>query len=613
MVLRKKIISIILCLFCALAITAQISPGDLTNAHSKFEGMGNCTLCHDLGAKVSDSKCLDCHNEIASLVNQNRGLHANTRVKSQNCFECHSEHHGRNFDMVRFDTNNFNHNRAGYRLEGAHANIDCRECHNSSNITDNNLKNDPDTYLGLDQKCLSCHDDFHQGTLPTDCLQCHNMEGFTPVVKFNHETADYKLRGKHILVDCKECHQTTVQNGKEIQQFSGLAFNDCKACHQDVHNGNLPGQCKQCHVENGFDIFMGTGNFNHSLTDFDLNGSHKSIDCFACHANTTNVTAVFQDRSTVAEENCVACHQDPHNDKFGQDCAKCHNEQSFLSLNNMDFFDHSITDYPLEGKHQGLDCRACHTESFSNPIDFSSCTNCHTDYHNGDFTENSVVTDCKECHSLEKGFEFTLFTINDHQKTEFPLEGAHVATPCFACHVSEDSADARWQFSNLGSTCVDCHENIHNDAIPQKYYPENNCAACHINDAWTSVTFDHSKTNWPLTGAHEAVSCRACHFENVAQSNSFSQNFINLDTKCASCHDNVHGDTFAVSGVTDCTRCHVTNSWLPEKFNHNDTRFPLKGKHAQIDCRACHEVSNNNGETTVVYKLNKLDCIDCHL
>ena len=224
-----------------------------------------------------------------------------------------------------------------------------------------------------------------------------------------------------------------------------------------------------------------------------------------------------------------------------------------------------------------------------------------------------MVTDCKECHSLEKGFEFTLFTINDHQKTEFPLEGAHVATPCFACHVSEDSADARWQFSNLGTTCVDCHENIHNDAIPQKYYPENNCAACHINDAWTSVTFDHSKTNWPLTGAHEVVSCRACHFENVAQSNSFSQNFINLDTKCASCHDNVHGDIFAVSGVTDCTRCHVTNSWLPEKFNHNDTRFPLKGKHAQLDCRACHEVSNNNGETTVVYKLNKLDCIDCHL
>ena len=277
----------------------------------------------------------------------------------------------------------------------------------------------------------------------------------------------------------------------------------------------------------------------------------------------------------------------------------------------MDFFDHSVTDYPLEGQHLDVDCRSCHTESFSNPIDFSSCTNCHDDYHNGDFTENGIVTDCKECHSLEKGFEFTLFTIDDHQASDFPLEGAHIATPCFACHVSED--DEKWRFSNLGTSCIDCHENFHKDAIPQEYYPENDCASCHNNDAWTSVTFDHDQTDWPLTGAHQKVSCRACHFEKSENSNSLSQNFINLEVDCASCHNNVHDDAFAINGVTDCTRCHVTDSWLPEKFDHNTTRFPLEGKHAQIDCRACHEVENNQGQTSVIYRLNTLDCKDCHL
>jgi hypothetical protein len=607
----KRTYLIVWLLLVVQVVFAQISPGDLTKAHSKLEGMSNCTQCHELGAAVSDQKCLDCHNEIQSLVSQNRGLHANNSVKAQNCFECHSEHHGRNFDMVRFDQKNFNHNRTGYNLEGAHRSVDCRECHKSENISDRKFKNDPDTWLGLEQKCLSCHSDFHQGTLPNDCLQCHNMDGFTPVTKFNHESADYKLRGQHLVVDCKECHQTTVKNGKEFQQFSGLAFNDCKACHQDVHNSNLPGQCKQCHVENGFDIFIGKGNFNHTATDFDLNGSHKAIDCFTCHANTNNVTSIFQDRNNVAENNCVACHNDPHENKFGQDCAKCHNEESFLALNNMDFFDHSVTDYPLEGNHIGVDCRSCHTESFSTPINFSECKTCHADYHNGDFTENGITPDCKECHSLEKGFDFTLYTIDDHQTSNFPLEGAHVATPCFACHVSED--DPKWEFANMGTDCIDCHQNIHEGYIAEKYYPENDCAVCHSNEGWGAITFDHTKTDWPLTGAHQEVSCSACHFENSGNNGEISQNFSNLDTNCASCHENVHGNSFAINGITECSRCHVTTSWFPEKFDHDNTRFPLEGKHAQINCRACHEVNNENGESVVVYRLNKLDCKDCHL
>ena len=601
---------IVLFLLGGCSIFAQISPGDLTNAHSKLEGMGNCTLCHELGARVSDQKCLDCHSEIQSLITQDRGLHANNTVKSQNCFACHSEHHGRNFDMVRFDTSEFNHNRAGFALEGAHARIDCRECHNPSNISNQNLKQNKDTFLGLQQQCLSCHADFHQGTLPNDCLQCHSMDGFTPVTKFNHEEADYKLRGQHLVVDCKECHTTTTRNGKEFQQFSNLAFNDCKACHNDPHQNNLPGQCKQCHVENGFDIFMGQGNFNHSVTDFDLNGSHKAIDCFTCHQNTTNITQLFQDRTNVAENNCVSCHSDPHDNKFGQDCASCHNEESFLALNDMDFFDHSITDYPLEGKHIGVDCRACHEERFSTPIDFSACMNCHDDFHEGEFTENGVTPDCVACHSLEKGFEFTLFTIEDHQESNFPLEGAHIATPCFACHVSED--DDRWSFANIGTDCIDCHVDIHEGFIPPTYYPENNCANCHNNDAWTQVDFNHDQTNWPLTGQHNKVSCRACHFENTENSNAFTQNFTTLDTQCASCHENVHGESFAIDGVTECSRCHVTNSWLPEKFDHSETRFPLTGKHEEIDCRACHQVNNEKGVPTVIYKLNKLDCRDCH-
>ncbi len=81
----------------------QISPGDLSQAHAELEGMSNCTLCHDLGDKVSDRKCLECHTDIQSLINKKSGYHAESSVKAKDCFECHSDHHGRKFDMVRFD------------------------------------------------------------------------------------------------------------------------------------------------------------------------------------------------------------------------------------------------------------------------------------------------------------------------------------------------------------------------------------------------------------------------------------------------------------------------------------------------------------------------------
>ena len=608
--MKSVYLHIIIILSCTQIGLAQISPGELTTAHAKLEGMSNCTQCHELGSKVTDQKCLSCHTEIRSLITKNRGFHANSQVKNQACVKCHSEHHGRNFDMIRFNETNFNHDRAGYTLEGAHKNVDCRECHAPENIANSDIRKRNDTYLGLDTKCLSCHDDFHQGSLSNDCLSCHNMDSFLPVTQFDHNTADFKLKGEHKTVDCKECHKTVSKNGRDFQQFTDIAFEDCKACHNDPHDNQLPGNCAQCHNETAFSSFSGKGNFNHNRTNFDLKGAHKKVDCFSCHAPSSNPLRVFQDNIATKVNNCVACHEDPHENKYGQDCAKCHSEESFLALKDMDFFDHTITDFPLEGMHTDVDCRACHVKRFADPIDFSACKNCHDDYHNQEFAKNGISPDCKECHSLQKGFDYTSFTISDHQKTDFPLEGAHIATPCFACHV--DEASERWTFADLGSKCVDCHVDIHSDFIPKEYYPENDCASCHGSESWDMISFDHSSTNWPLTGRHNEISCKDCHFEISSTNEVISQNFSNLTTDCNSCHENIHDDSFAINGVTDCARCHVTNSWFPEKFDHNSTRFPLTGKHEEVDCKVCHETGNDKGEPVVIYKINKLNCIDCH-
>lgn len=612
LIARSKYILPIL-LFAIFAGYSQISPGELSAAHADLEGISNCTQCHELGDKVTDKKCLECHTEIQSLINKKRGYHAQPDVVKQDCFQCHGEHYGRAFDMIHLDEKNFDHDLTGYELEGKHETVDCRKCHVSENIQDSELSQRKNTFLGLDEACLSCHDDYHQKTLSSTCVDCHTMDGFTPAEKFDHDTADFKLKGEHATVDCIECHQITTRNGKEFQEFTDVPFEDCISCHEDPHNDQLPGQCAQCHTETAFTTFDGQeGKFDHDLTDFTLKGSHKTTDCFGCHARSSEPLRVFQDRSNVNENSCVKCHDDVHEGKFGTDCVKCHRESSFMSLRSMDFFDHNVTDYPLEGKHIGVDCKLCHKKRFTTPIDFTACTNCHDDYHRGEFEENGVSPDCVQCHSLEKGFDYSLYTLEQHQETQFPLEGAHTATPCFACHVSED--DKRWTFRNMGSKCIDCHTDIHEGYIDPKYYPNDNCTRCHVNDTWAKVDFIHDITDWPLTGKHKEVDCRACHFvEMEGSKGKTKQKFDNLTTDCAACHENVHGDTFAVNGVTNCNECHITTSWFPETFDHGLTDFPLEGEHAKIQCSACHETTNEKGEVEIIYKIQKFRCIDCHL
>ena len=587
----------------------QISPGDLTTAHAKYEGISNCTQCHVLGNKVTSAKCLACHTEIQGLVKQNRGYHADKLVKGKDCFACHSEHHGRNFKMIRLDEKKFNHEQTGYSLKGEHKVIDCRECHKPENIASKELKKRKDTFLGLGKACLSCHDDYHQKTLSNDCASCHDFTKFTPAPNFNHNKAKFKLTGKHIDVKCIECHKKTIQNQVEMQQFTGIKFDDCVNCHKDPHAGHFTNKCAQCHTDQSFTLFNGKKSFDHNKTKFTLNGSHKNVDCFECHKNNTTALTVFQDRNGINETDCITCHKDFHEGKFGENCAQCHIEKSFHSLKTMDFFDHNLTDYPLEGKHINVDCKKCHADSYVKPINFSECKNCHKDFHEGQFVKNGVVQDCKTCHSLAEGFDISQFTIEEHEKTKFPLNGSHLAVPCLACH----QENKKWNFKDIGTQCIDCHDDVHKNTISETIYPIQNCTVCHQTESWQEISFNHNKTPWKLEGKHSEVNCNDCHWpdKNVALPKGLI--FKTLKSECNSCHENIHGNQFAIDQKTDCKRCHDSEKWIPPPFfNHNNTKFALTGKHAQISCAECHK-PQPEVSSILIYKINKHECKDCHI
>ena len=600
--------SFLLILAAVVCCNGQISPGDLSTAHAHLEGISNCTQCHDLGNKVPDQKCLDCHKEIDNLIQMNRGFHVSSEVTSKNCIECHNDHHGLKFNMIRFDEDSFDHNLTGYPLEGNHAVIDCKKCHQPDNMSNTDLKKREDTFLGLNRNCLDCHADYHQETLGNDCVQCHNFDSFNPANKFDHNEAEFILKGAHELVDCLACHPVATKNGNDFQQFTDLPFNNCADCHNDPHEGHLNGACTQCHTESSFTTFVGN-KFNHNETKFELKGSHKTVNCFECHTQTYNAKTVFQDNLNIPENDCIECHDDVHDGKFGSECIKCHTEESFYNLKEMDFFDHSITDFPLQGQHVGVDCKSCHTERLTEAINFSECKNCHQDFHNGEFTKNNISPDCSDCHILDEKFTYTTYGFEEHNTSLFPLEGAHMATPCFACHVDED----HWSFKNIGQSCVDCHDDIHKENIDPTFYPNQDCTICHIVEQWKDVAFNHELTEWPLTGRHTKVDCRSCHFANQENRDTFTQRFTDLSSECIQCHNNIHGDQFKVDNVTDCIRCHDTERWLPNNFNHNTTSFPLDGKHIEVDCKECHKTTiEAEGVPVVIYKIEKHECVDCH-
>lgn len=508
---------------------SQISPGDLAEVHAHLEGLSNCTQCHTLGEKVSNEKCLACHTELKKQIDLQKGYHSSLEIKGKDCFGCHNDHHGRNFDIIRFDKSKFVHSLTGYNLLGAHSKRKCEDCHKTENITDKRIKEKKFTYLGLNPACLTCHTDYHQQTLSIKCDDCHDFELFIPASKFNHSNAKYQLTGKHKSVDCSKCHKIETRNDKKFQIFTGIDFANCTSCHKDVHQN-----------------------------------------------------------------------------QFGQDCKKCHNEDSFHIIAGLANFDHNKTNFKLEEKHQSVSCKLCHKTKMTDPIKHAKCSDCHSDYHANQFAKNGISPDCSQCHTVKSFSEFS-YTIDQHNESQFKLEGSHLATPCFACHKKEE----KWNFKNIGIRCTDCHQDIHQAFISEKFYPEKTCLNCHSVESWASIKFDHSTTKFELFGAHKKQNCRSCHFIKNDDGVEY-QKFEGLPVNCSSCHRDIHLNQFEVDGKTNCTNCHEFDNWKAIKFDHNNTAFKLDGKHKDVACAKCHKVKESEQTKYVLYKIKNYRCEDCH-
>lgn len=157
---------------------------------------------------------------------------------------------------------------------------------------------------------------------------------------------------------------------------------------------------------------------------------------------------------------------------------------------------------------------------------------------------------------------------------------------CEKCHKKFDKAAQ-------STLCVDCHKQVGKDIAEKRGYhgrleAGKECRECHPDHKgrnakiaeFDHATFDHTKTDYPLKGAHQnaKVKCTGCH--------KAGKKFRDAPTYCNECHkkDDKHKGGLG----TDCAKCHVEKDWKTTAFDHDKTRFKLLGKHAEVKCAKCH-------------------------
>src|SRR6266550_3349892 len=186
--------------------------------------------------------------------------------------------------------------------------------------------------------------------------------------------------------------------------------------------------------------------------------------------------------------------------------------------------------------------------------------------------------------------------IKGHAEAEANCENCH-------SHFSKKQQD---------ELCVKCHthEDIERDLAQKKGYhghmKRQACAACHTEHKGRNAnimpldekTFDHNLTNFKLEDKHKEVKCEKCHVTK--------KKFRGTPQDCYGCHKKDDKHKGAVG--EKCEQCHNAKSWKEKDvfFDHDKTKFPLKGGHAdpKVKCDDCHK--------TKIYTDTPLDCWSCH-
>jgi hypothetical protein len=570
-----------------------------------------CQQCHEAGRRVTAPKCLTCHRPVADRIAAKVGVHKNV----QECVSCHIEHTGADGDLRHFDTRTFSHaTQTRFPLDGQHAKgaTNCVACHKTR------------SFLQAQTTCSSCHSDPHKGALGPTCTTCHSTSvPFKDArARFDHSTTRFALSGAHREATCEQCHKSPT--------LKGVAFASCTSCHSDPHQKKFGATCVSCHTTSAWT----TRSVEHAKSDFPLKGAHAQVACEKCHTSGELTRPLRFDQ-------CSACHLDVHRGNFKEDCRSCHTETTFKAAP----FDHAVrTGFALDGKHVGLECVKCHTSVSPSTVpvekrlvDFAGapadCVGCHgsKDPHKGVFGSS-----CEACHRTQT------FDVRDfkHPRTPEFFAGRHQPVTCQQCHVKGAALPALREPARAEAprtvlpvpvaarvlatsrakppqaplpsmACVSCHTDVHLGQVDLA------CERCHSVSAakFAAVSFSHERARFPLTGKHADVQCVQCHRTETRAFPSGTGAAMVLHppgvADCRACHKDPHLGQVAAQ----CETCHDTATFAVPGFVHKGMEDFFGGVHGRYACVVCHKTETGlfpAGRGTAVRFQVGRTCASCH-
>ncbi|MEQ1501185.1 MAG: hypothetical protein ABMB14_03095 [Myxococcota bacterium] len=336
-----------------------------------------------------------------------------------------------------------------------------------------------------DAKCLSCHEvladrisdqrGFHAKHGGEACSSCHPdhrglaFSGTSPeaLAAFDHKETGFPIAGSHASLKCDECHTAPI----------GKMADSCDDCHDDAHQSALGPDCAPCHTDTKWSDQLKSLADHHTATD----GGHQGLGCDDCHLHGEHL------EPSVA---CATCHPEAH-DGTTSNCDECHTVAGWTPAK----FDHGPCTCAFPGKHQTVECLACH-EGFDFTDTPTLCAGCHEKDR-----KHEPLGECGRCHNALSWTDNQF----DHDKTKFPLKGEHLAVACNQCHTTAGV------FRGLTGTCATCHAEAgltaHGDFGP--------CEKCHTPAGFAPSSFDHASVGFPLTGRHAEAPCQDCHATKV--------------------------------------------------------------------------------------------------
>lgn len=261
------------------------------------------------------SACVSCHADVHQAE------------LGTACESCHS--------VSSFAVRTYAHKASGPFFAGQHASLRCEQCHQGlapaqAAVAASRVPVTPLAvrFTKAARACVSCHTDIHLGQFTATCETCHTVETAKFGVTLDHakQTA-FALTGRHAAVVCRDCHKT--ETGR-FPAGSGTAVRlkgvgvTCASCHTDVHLGQLPARCEQCHATETFHLakYVHTAKPVLAL----MTGAHARAACADCHKSSTGRfpagvgTAIRFTTGTA----CVSCHTDQHRGALGSKCGNCH-------------------------------------------------------------------------------------------------------------------------------------------------------------------------------------------------------------------------------------------------------------------------------------------------